>query len=152
MKHPLLLVLLVGSALSAQAQMSNLVNGLGLAGQLAMRRNTPQQKATLFVLPATYQAHTFPQKRTPAKKVPKADQGGTEVAALEQLLAGCFAALQADSTALLLDVAQEKEFGRLRSNLETFNPFWNTDPYSQEMNFYRGHDAIRQRLARQAAK
>jgi len=117
-----------------------------------MPRSTPQQKATLFVLPATYQAHTFPQKRTPAKKVPKADQGGTEIVALEQLLAGRFAALQADSTTLLLDVAQEKEFSRLRSNLETFNAFWNTDPYSQEMNFYRGHDASRQRLARQVAK
>jgi hypothetical protein len=49
-------------------------------------------------------------------------------------------------------VAQEKEFSRLRSNLEAFNPFWNTDPYSEEMNLYRGHDANRQRLARQAAK
>ncbi len=117
-----------------------------------MPRRTPQQKATLFVLPATYQAHAFPQKRTPAKKVPKPDQGGTEIIALEQLLAGRFAALQADSTTVLLDVAQEKEFSRLRSNLEAFNAFWNTDPYSQEMNFYRGHDAIRQRLARQAAK
>jgi len=117
-----------------------------------MPRSTSQQKATLFVLPATYQAHTFPQKRTSAKKVPPADKGGTEVAALEQLLAGRFAALQAASTALLLDATQEKEFGRLRTNLEAFNSFWNTDPYSQEMSFYRSHDAIRQRLARQVAR
>jgi hypothetical protein len=68
------------------------------------------------------------------------------------LLTGRFAALQADSTALLLDVAQEKEFSRLRTNLEAFNLFWNTDPYSQEMSFYRSHDAIRQCLARQLAK
>jgi len=33
-----------------------------------------------------------------------------------------------------------------------FNAFWNIDPYSQETNFYRGHAASRQRLARQAAK
>lgn len=117
-----------------------------------MKRSTPQQKATLFVLPATYQGHTFAQKRTPARKVPRADQGGTEIAALEQLLAGRFAALQTDSTTLLLDMAQEKEFSRLRSNLEAFNPFWNTDPYSEEMNLYRSHDASRQRLARQVAK
>ncbi|MVN74921.1 hypothetical protein GO988_01135 [Hymenobacter sp. HMF4947] len=104
------------------------------------------------MLPATYQAHTFSQKRTPAKKVPRANQGGTEVIAIEQLLAGRFTALQADSTALLLDVAQEKEFNRLRNNLEAFNAFWNTDPYSYEMDFYRSHDAIRQRMARQVAK
>ena len=152
MKKHLLLFFLLGASFAAHAQVSTLANGIGLAGRLAMPRSTPQQKATLFVLPATYQAHTFPQKRTPTKKVPKADQGGTEIIALEQLLAGRFAALQADSTTLLLDVAQEKEFSRLRSNLEAFNAFWNTDPYSQEMNFYRGHDAIRQRLARQAAK
>ncbi|GAB3637279.1 hypothetical protein GCM10027422_28690 [Hymenobacter arcticus] len=150
-KH-LFLALLFGGTLSAHAQMSNLVNGLGLAGRLATQRSTPQQKAALFVLPATYQAHTFPQKRTPTKKVPRADQGGTEIAALEQLLAGRFAALQADSTMLLLDGTQEKEFSRLRSNLEAFNPFWNTDSYSEEMNLYRSHDANRQRLARQAAK
>lgn len=83
---------------------------------------------------------------------PRLLDGGTEVAAIEQLLTVRFGALQADLTVLLLGVAQEKEFSRLRTNLETFNPFWNTDPYSQEMNFYRGHDAIRQRLARQAGK
>jgi hypothetical protein len=152
MKRQLLLAFLLGGTFSAQAQMSNLVNGLGLAGRLATQRNTPQQKATLFVLPATYQAHIFPQKRTPAKKMPQAAKGGTEIAALEQLLQGRFLALQADSTKLLLDAAQEKEFSHLRSNLEAFNSFWNTDPYSQEMNFYRSHDAIRQRLARQATK
>jgi hypothetical protein len=55
-------------------------------------------------------------------------------------------------TTLLLDVTQEMECSRLRTNLEAFNGFWNPDPYSQEMAFYRSHDAIRQRLARPAAK
>ncbi len=155
MKKLLLLASLLGATLSIHAQVSPaLLNGLWVAGRLAGRaaaeRSTPQQKAALFVVPATYQAHTFPQKRTPAKKMPRADKGGTEIAAIEQLLAGRFVALQADSTGLLLEVAQDKEFNRLRTNLETFNPFWNTDPYSQEMNFYRSHDAIRQR--RQADK
>jgi hypothetical protein len=153
MKKILLLASLLGFGYSAQAQYTAGAASLITLGVRGLaNKDAPQQKATLFVLPATYQAHTFPQKRTPAKKVPHADKGGTEVAALEQLLTGRFAALQADSTALLLDVAQEKEFGRLRTNLEAFNPFWNTDPYSQEMNFYRSHDAIRQRLARQVAK
>ena len=83
-----------------------------------------------------------PTLPTRTRKVPSADKGGTEVAALEQLLTGRFSALQTDSAALLLDVTQEKEFSRLRTNLEAFNPFWNTDPYSQRMSFYRGHDAI----------
>lgn len=68
-------------------------------------RDAPQQKATLFVTPATYQAHAFPQKRTPAKKLPRPDKGGPEIAALEQLLAGRFVALRADSATVLLDVA-----------------------------------------------
>lgn len=106
-------------------------------------RDTPQQKATLFVLPATCQAHTFPQKCTPAKKIPRTDRGGMEVAAIEQLLASRLLALQADSTVLLLDVAQDKGFSRLRASSKIFNPFWNTEPYSQEMGFYRRHDAIR---------
>jgi len=151
MKYTLLLVGLLGFTFSARAQYQYVPGAASLVtlGVRALsNRDAPQQKATLFVTPATYQAHAFPQKRTPARKLPRPDKGGTEIAALEQLLAGRFAALQADSTAVLLDVAQEKEFSRLRTNLETFNPFWNTDPYSQEMNLYRQHDAGRRRLAR----
>jgi hypothetical protein len=149
MKHTLLVAGLLGIAFSAQAQYTPGITSLVTLGVRAInKRDTPQQKATLFVTPASYQAHAFPQKRTPAKKLPKPDKGGTEIAAIEQLLASRFAALQADSTALVLDVAQEKEFSRLRTNLETFDPFWNTDPYSQEMNLYRQHDDVRRRLAR----
>ena len=151
MKYVLLLAGFLGCTLSARAQYQYVPGATRLVtlGVRALKnRDAPQQKATLFVTPATYQAHTFPQKRTPAKKLPRPDKGGTEIAALEQLLAGRFAALQADSTAMLLDVAQEKEFGRLRTNLEAFNPFWNTDPYSQEMSLYRQHDADRRRRAR----
>lgn len=155
MKHLLLVGSLLGLSFSARAQFQYVPAATGLlrVGVRALNnRDTPQQKATLFVTPASYQAHSFPQKRTPAKKLPKPDKGGTEIVAIEQLLASRFAALQADSTALLLDVAQEKEFSRLRTNLETFNPFWNTDPYSQEMGLYRQHDEVRRRLARAQPK
>jgi hypothetical protein len=149
MKRMLLLAGLLGFTDSARAQYMPAATRLVLLGVRALgNRDAPQQKATLFVTPATYQAYVFPQKRTPARKLPRPDKGGTEIAALEQLLASRFATLQADSTAVLLDVAQEKEFSRLRTNLETFNPFWNTDPYSQEMNLYRQHDAVRHRVAR----
>ena len=145
MKHSLLLLVLLGLAGPAHAQLGNLV-GDGII--LARRSRTPQQKETLYVTPATYQAQTFPQKRTPGKKLPNPDKGGTEITAMEQFLGGRYAAFQADTTALLLNVVQEKEFSRLRTNLEAFNSFWNTAPYSQEMNFYRQHDEVRRRLAR----
>lgn len=149
MKYSLLLAGLFSLTFSARAQYVPGAASLITLGVRALgNRDAPQQKATLFVTPATYQAHVFPQKRTPAKKLPRPDKGGTEVAAIELLLAGRFAALQGDSTAVLLDVAHEKEFSRLRTNLETFNPFWNTDPYSQEMSLYRQHDDRRRRLAR----
>ena len=148
MKHLLPLFLFFVAAFPAQAQLNpNLLNGLVLGGRLATQGHSSQQKETLYVTPATYQAHTFPQKRTPAKKLPKSDKGGSEVTAMEQFLADRYTAFQTDTTALLLSVAQEKEFSRLRTNLEAFNPFWNTDPYSQEMSFYRQHDDVRRRLA-----
>lgn len=149
MKYALLVAGWLGFIYPVRAQYLPGAASLVTLGVRALRhRDAPQQKATLFVLPATYQAHTFPQKRTPPKKLPASDKGGPEIVALEQLLTGRFAALQADSTALLLDTAQEKEFGRLRTNLEAFNPFWNTDPYSQEMSLYRQHDEGRRRRGR----
>ena len=152
MKHSVFLLLLVAS-LRAQAQVSPVASLVGAGINLARGSSgsTHQQKETLFVGPATFGSHTIGQKRTPANKLPKPDKGGTEVQAIEQLLAGRAAALQADSTVLLLSVAEEKEFSRLRTSLETFNPFWNTDPYSKELSFYRQHDDIRRRLARAGA-
>jgi hypothetical protein len=144
------LLILLGSAPTAHAQLSTLLGaGIGAGIRLAhsASANPHEQKAELFVTPVTFQAHTFPQKRTPTKKVPKADKGGTEVIAIEQLLSARYNALQADSTSLLLDVAQEKEFSRLRTNLAAFNPEWSSDAYLAEMDFYRDHDARRRRAA-----
>jgi hypothetical protein len=104
-----------------------------------------EQKSALFVTPVTYQAHTFPQKRTPAKKLPKADVGGTEITAIEQLLNTCYTALQADSTSVLLNIDHEKEFSRLRNNLQAFNPSWGADAYLAELDFYRQQDVLRKR-------
>lgn len=139
------------SAAHAQAAFNQMMSTNAiLAIRSANSRPQNQQKETLFVMPASYQAHAFPQKRTPANKLPKAGKGGTEIAAIEQLLASRSAALQADSTALLISQEQEQEFSRLRTNLEVFNSFWNTDPYSDEMRFYRQHDDVRRRLAKAA--
>jgi hypothetical protein len=154
MKHILLITLSLTCATASQAQVSSaLINGIGLGARLAMRGSgSAEQKSSLFVTPVTYQAQTFPQKRTPAKKLPKADVGGTEITAIEQLLSTRYATLQADSTTVLLSVEQEKEFSRLRNNLQAFNPSWSADAYLAEMDFYRQQDVLRRRRAIQIAK
>lgn len=149
----LLLALTLTCTTAVQAQVSSvLVNGVGLGTRLAMRGSKAEQKPGVFVTPATYQAQTFPQKRTPAKKLPKADVGGTEITAIEQLLSTRYAALQADSTSVLLGMEQEKEFSRLRNNLQAFNPTWSADAYLAEMDFYRQQDALRKRRTSQVNK
>lgn len=152
MKQLILPLLLLGS-LGAQAQANPLVNLVGAGTRMALGSSggARQQKETLFVMPIAFGTHTITQKRTPITKLPRPGKGGTEIQAIEHFLDGRYAALQADSTALLLSVPLEKEFGRLRTNLEAFNSFWNTTPYSMEMSFYRQHDDIRRRLARQVA-
>ena len=145
-----LLLILLGSAPTAHAQLSTLLGaGIGAGIRLAHNAssNPREQKAELFVTPVTFQARTFPQKRTPTKKLPKADKGGTEISAIEQLLSARYATLQADSTTMLLDVAQEKEFSRLRTNLAAFNPEWSADAYLAEMEFYRDRDVRHRRAA-----
>lgn len=149
----LLLALTLTCTTAVQAQVSSaLVNGIGLGTRLAMRGSKAEQKPGVFVTPVTYQAQTFPQKRTPAKKLPKADVGGTEITAIEQLLSTRYAALQTDSTSVLLSMEQEKEFSRLRNNLQAFNPTWSADAYLAEMDFYRQQDALRKRRTSQINK
>ncbi|RZJ94749.1 MAG: hypothetical protein EOO60_02340 [Hymenobacter sp.] len=155
MKHILLIVFTLTCTTAAQAQVNSaLVNGLVLGTRLAMRggKGKAEQKPELYVTPVTYQAQTFLQKRTPAKKLPKADVGGTEITAIEQLLSTRYAALQADSTSVLLSAEQEKEFSRLRNNLQAFNPTWSADAYLTEMNFYRQQDVLRKQRIFQVAK
>lgn len=153
MKHVLLITFLLTYVTAAQAQVSSaLVNGIALGTRLAMRGNKAEQKPALFVTPVTYQAQTFPQKRTPAKKLPKADVGGTEITAIEQLLRTRYDALQADSISVLLSLEQEKEFSRLRNNLQAFNPAWSADAYLAEMDFYRQQDVLRKRRIGRVAK
>jgi hypothetical protein len=149
----ILLALSLTCATASQAQVSSLiVNGIGLGTRLAMRGHKAEQKPEAFVTSTSYQAQTFPQKRTPAKKLPKADEGGTEIMAIEQLLSTRYAALQADSTTLLLSMEQEKEFSHLRNNLQAFNPSWSADAYLAEMEFYRQQDVLRKRRTAQVTR
>jgi hypothetical protein len=155
MKYVLLTAFVLSCTMTTQAQVSSaLVNGIGLGVHLATRGigTKHEQKPEAFVTPATYQAHTFPQKRTPAKKLPKKDVGGTEITAIEQLLSTRYAALQVDSTSVLLSIEQEKEFSRLRNNLQAFNPSWSADAYLVELDFYRQQDIVRKRRITSVAK
>jgi hypothetical protein len=40
---------------------------------------------------------------------------------------------------------QEKEFSRLRNNIQAFNPSWSADAYLVELDFYRQQDIVRKR-------
>jgi hypothetical protein len=143
MKHLLLLLCLTSLTFSAHAQFANLVGIGAVAGINALKGRT--QQTDVYVSQATYRAQAFPQKRTPPKKLPKADGGGTEITAIEQLLSTRYTALQADSTSVLLNIDQEKEFSRLRNNLQAFNPSWSADAYLAELDFYRQQDMLRKR-------
>ncbi|MGI4871352.1 MAG: hypothetical protein ACRYFX_09250 [Janthinobacterium lividum] len=147
----LLSLLLIGLAATsaAHAQSPSLVNGVSTVATLLLKSAQPPeaQSETLYVTPATYQSQSFPLKRTPTRKLPRADKGGTEIKALEQYLSGRYAAFQADTTTLLLLPDQEKEFSRLRTYIEVNYALWNTTPYTDEINFYRQHDVLRRRLA-----
>ena len=143
MKQVLLVTCLVCLSFRAHAQLGNLV-GLGaVMGANALKGRA--QQAAVYVTQADYRAQSFPQKRTPTKKLPKSDKGGTEITAIEQLLTSRYTALQADSTSVLLSLEQEKEFSRLRNNLQAFNPAWSADAYLAEMDFYRQQDVLRKR-------
>jgi hypothetical protein len=68
------------------------------------------------------------------------------------LLSTRYAALQVDSTSVLLSIEQEKEFSRLRNNLQAFNPSWSADAYLVELDFYRQQDIVRKRRITSVAK
>jgi hypothetical protein len=138
------LIALLGSAPIAHAQSAKAIQ---VGANLPAVTSASQAKADVFVSVASYHARTFPQKRTPAPNLPKAEMGGTEIAAIEQLLASRYAVLQADSTSQLLGMAQERDFSRLRSRLLALNPTWAANSYATEMDFYREQDILRRRRA-----
>ncbi|MGY3091284.1 hypothetical protein ACVWYF_004350 [Hymenobacter sp. UYAg731] len=153
----LLLILLVGTASTAQAQLVNLIStGLrvGVSAAAASRsaaaaRNyveladprapTPDVNVTQ----ATYQGRAYPQKRTAPGKLQA--PGGEQIAWQETELQKCQAALLADSTAA---IGTADTWARLKTSQETIareRPTWNVQAYRAEAAFYQAEAARRQR-------
>jgi hypothetical protein len=140
MKRLLLFCLLISSTFAAQAQISQLVS-LGLIVGVNAATKDRTQKADQYVSYANYHGEQLSQKRTPTDKLPS--KGGSQIAALEQFLAGRYAAMLADDTSPILDGNQEANFIAVQHPVTTARPTWNLAPYTAEMDFYRREDTRR---------
>jgi hypothetical protein len=159
MKKLLPLLLLLGAASSAQAQLVNLIStGLrvGVSAAVASRSSSgardyvetadPRALASdINVTPAAYRGHTYPQKRTAPGKLKT--PGGEQIAWQETELQKCQAAMLADSTAT---IGTSETWARLKASQETIaheRPTWNVQAYRDEAAFYQTEAARRQHAA-----
>jgi hypothetical protein len=69
-------------------------------------------------------------------------QGGAQIVALEQLLAGRYAVLLAD-TVLILSPAWEAHYAEAAKQLQYALPTWSMLAYKEEVAFYRREDGVR---------
>ena len=154
-----LLLLLLGTASTAQAQLVNMISTglqIGISATAASRsassarnyaeRADPRANATdVNVLPATYRGQTYPQKRTAPGKLKT--PGGEQIAWQEAELQKYQAAMLADSAAAL---GTPESWARLKTSQETIareRPTWNVQAYRDEAAFYRAEAARRQPAA-----
>ena len=159
----LLLVLLLGTATTAQAQLVNLISAgvrVGVSAAATSRSATaasrsatgarnyvetadPRSNTTdLNLTQATYRGQAYPQKRTPATKLHT--PGGELIAWQEAELQKCQAAMLADSTAVL---GTPETWAKLKASQETIareRPTWNVPAYRAEAAFYQAEAARRQ--------
>lgn len=154
-----LLVLLLGTASTAQAQLVNLISTgvrVGTSAAMASRssagardyveRADPRANTTdVNVLPAAYRGQTYPQKRTAPGKLKT--PGGEQIAWQEAELQKLQTAMLADSAAAL---GTPDSWARLKSSQETIareRPTWNVQAYRDEAAFYQAEATRRQRAA-----
>jgi hypothetical protein len=153
MKQLLLVALLLGLASAAHAQAALTVLKMFTAAQ-SMSANTraKQQDPQEYTRPVTYEGELFHCKRTTGAA--QLRQGGAQIVALEQLLAGRYAVLLAD-TVLILSPAWEAHYAEAVTQLQYALPTWSMLAYEDEVAFYRREDGVRRkwmeevRLARQ---
>ena len=162
MKH-FLLLLLLGTASTAQAQLVNLISTgvrVGMSAAAASRSSSGARnyveptdprapRPDVNVLSATYRGQAYPQKRTAPGKLNA--PGGEQIAWQETELQKCQAAMLADSTAA---IALPETWVRLKASQETIarnRPTWNVQAYRDEAAFYQAETARRQRPAPPAA-
>ena len=163
MKPFLLILLLLGAASTAQAQLVNLIStGLrvGVSAAVASRSAASARNYTELADPrartpdvnvtqGTYRGQAYPQKRTSPVKL-KAP-GGEQIAWQEKELQKCQAALLTDSTTA---IGTAETWARLKASQETIareRPTWNVQSYRDEAAFYQAEAARRQRPVQPAA-
>ena len=156
MKQFLLILVLLGAAATAQAQLVNLLStGLrvGVSAAAASRSSAAARNYVELADPrartpdvnvtqGTYRGQTYPQKRTSPVKL-KAP-GGEQIAWQEKELQQCQAALLADSTTT---IGTAQTWARLKASQETIareRPTWNVQSYRDEAAFYQKEAARRQ--------
>ncbi|MCI1187842.1 hypothetical protein MON38_10460 [Hymenobacter sp. DH14] len=151
-----LLLLLLGSASTAQAQLINLISTgvrVGTSAAMASRSSAgarnyvetadPRANTTdVNVTPATYRGQAYPLKRTAPGKLKT--PGGEQIALQEAELQKCQEAMLADSSAA---IGTPDTWARLRTSQATIareRPTWNVQPYRDEAAFYEAEAARRQ--------
>lgn len=148
MKPLLLVLLLFGTATTAQAQLGSLISTVvrvGVSAAVAGNRRNQDARSDATIAPAYYRGQPYPQKRTPANKLK--GRGADQIAYQESLLDKCRAAMLADSTANLNADDMWRTLQSSREVIARERPSWNTQAYAEEAAFYQTEDARRQRLA-----
>ena len=158
-----LLVLLLGAASTAHAQLVNLISTgvrVGVSAAAASRssssardyveRADPRKNTTdVNVTAATYRGQSYPQKRTSPGKL--MTPGGEQIAWQETELQKCQVAMLADTAAAL---GTPETWARLKSSQDVIardRPTWNVQAYRDEAAFYQAEAVRRQRVAPPAA-
>jgi hypothetical protein len=148
----LMLVVLLGGAASAQAQLNPLVQmaNAGVMIGLNASRSPKEQDVSkdVGVSTITYHGQRFYRKRSSAEKL----RSKPAIAQLESLLEACYTTMTTDSLATVCSDSQWKSIQELQSTIVEKYPNWNTEAYHHEKNFYLAEDARRQRQARALAQ
>ena len=163
MKQVLLLLLLLGPAGAAQAQLVNLISTgvrVGVSAAAASRSASSARNYVELADPraptpdvnvaaASYRGQAYPQKRTSPGKLHT--PGGEQIAYQETELQKCQAAMTADSAGT---IGTAETWARLKSSQDAIardRPTWNVQAYRDEAAFYQAEAARRQRVAQPAA-
>lgn len=159
----LLLLSLFGCLLAPVAQAQNpfvVLNTFSALKSASANARARQQNPQDYTKPVIYEGEMFHCKRTPGAA--NLRKGGAQLVALEQLLAGRYAALLADTVGILTP-AWETQYADALSQVQRALPTWSTLAYEEEVAFYRREDAgrrqwlqevqaARQQRARRAAR
>ena len=128
------------------------LNAFSAARSMSATARAKQQDPQEYTRPVVYEGEMFHYKRTPGAA--QLRRGGTQIVALEQLLADRYAVLLLD-TVLILSPVWEARYAEALTQVQRTLPTWSTLAYEEEIAFYRREDDVRRqwmdevRMARQ---